>query len=506
MRTGKRESFEKYTSAETFAKIKEYDTIPEMWQNCVAYGDRIAIEDNGEKYSFAKLDADCGNFRAVLKDHGLKKGDRIGIYAPNSYDFVKMYLSAVTAGYVAAVLPPHLDEKTVFGCSLKFQLKAILCESALQEKTTFAKANNPALQVILSTEQADHASPMEVLEKKDPAVIMFTGGTTGKSKGALLSQGAMMQGTVNGCYGIWDVFYQKYLLVLPFSHVFGLVRNLMTCLYTGSTLFICRNNKDMFRDVAVFRPTVMVMVPALAEMCLNLSKQFGKNMLGEDLKYIICGAATVAPYLVSEYLKFNIRLLGGYGLTETANLVSGNPESAKKPESVGYLYPHQEVKIVNDELWIKGENVMDGYVGDEGENVAAFEDGYFKTGDLVRFDDEGMLYIIGRCKEIIVLPNGENISPAELETKFNELKVIQDSQVFEDITENGEHILALEVVPRAVEIAKLGIKDVESYLKAELQKVSNSLLPYQRVSRITIRDKDFERTPSMKILRYHKCK
>ena len=151
----------------------------------------------------------------------------------------------------------------------------------------------------------------------------------------------------------------------------------MTSLYTGSTLFICKNNKDMFRDTAVFKPTIMVMVPALAEMALTLSKQFGKNMLGDDMKTIIAGAAAVPPYLVQEYDKLGIKLLPGYGLTESANLVSGNPESLKFPDSVGYPFPNQELKIVDGELWLKGKNMMDGYIGEDEADV--YEDGWFKT-------------------------------------------------------------------------------------------------------------------------------
>ncbi len=309
-----------------------------------------------------------------------------------------------------------------------------------------------------------------------------------------------MQGVVNGCYGYKNVFGMRYLLVLPLSHVFGLIRNLLTSLYTGSDLFICRNNKDMFRDVAVFRPTILVLVPALAEMALMLSKKFGKNMLGDSMQYIICGAAAVAPYIVTEYQKYGITVFPGYGLTESANLVSGNPESLSHPDSVGYLYPNQEYQIVGGELWLKGLNMLTSYVG---EDVPAYDDGWFKTGDLVRFDDNGLMYITGRTKEIIVLSNGENISPAEVEARFDELKCISASQVFEDVTETGEHILALEVVPRATELA--GVADVNSYIIAELQKVNAALSSYQRVQRMTVRDSDFARTPSMKIVRYKKC-
>ena len=149
--------------------------------------------------------------------------------------------------------------------------------------------------------------------------------------------------------------------------------------------------------------------------------------------------------------------------------------------------------------------MMDGYVGAPAENESAYEDGWFKTGDLVRIDDEGFLYITGRIKEIIVLPSGENISPAEVEAQFNVLPFIQDSQVFEDMNESGAHFLSLEVVPRATEVAKLGDIDVNAFITQELQKINETLPAFSRVGKIVIRTSDFERTPSMKIVRYKKC-
>ena len=501
-----REFFKKYANPDEFERVVEMDTVVEMWERCrKEYPNLIAIEDNGLQYTYQKLDQDMASFRGALAAKGIKKGDRVGVFARNSYDLVKMYLAVVTLGACAAILPAHLDEKTIYGVSLKFALKGLVYAPDMEERVIFAKEHNPNLIVFSSLEEGEPVDMPSEVSKNDPAVIMFTGGTTGRSKGALLSNGALMQGTVNGCYGVWDIFNQRYILILPLSHVFGLVRNLMTSLYTGSDLYICRNNKDMFRDIAIFRPTILVLVPAIAEMALNLSKQFHKNMLGDSLKYIICGAAKVAPYLIIEYKKIGINLLAGYGLTESANLVSGNPESLAKPDSVGYPYPHQEFRVVNDELWIKGENMMDGYVGEEGANEEAYEDGWFKTGDLVRFDEDGYLYITGRCKEIIVLSNGENVSPAEVESHFNALDIVQDSQLFEDLDENGRHILALEVVPRMVELAKVDVDDKMAYLMEELKKVNASLVPHERAERIEIRDKDFERTPAMKIVRYHKC-
>ena len=501
-----RELFRKYTDEETFENIKEYDTLTQMLEACnERYAEKPAITDASGTYTYARLYADVARFRGVLKQNGVSVGSRVGIIGANSYDLVKAFLAVTTYGCTALVMPVQLDDKTVFGCSMKFSLSALVYDGSLEEKIAFAKNTNKNLVCIEWSVASDEAVAPTEVEGSTPCAIMFTGGTTGKSKGALLSHRAMMQGTVNGCYGYKEVFGQRYMLALPLSHIFGLVRNMLTPLYTGSHVFICKSPKDLFTDIARFNPTILVLVPALLEMALNLSKRFNRNMLGQDMKYIICGAAAVAPYLIKEYERLGIVVFPGYGLTESANLVSGNPEQSKKPESVGIPYPHQEFKIVNGELWLKGLNMMECYVGEDGENENAYEDGWFKTGDLVKMDEEGFLYIIGRCKDIIVLDNGENVSPAEVEGYFNAIEVVQDSQVFEDVLENGKHVLAVEVVPRATELARLGIKEVEEYVTEQLKEVNSKLPTYMRVSKFVVRDSDFERTPSMKIVRYKKC-
>ena len=492
-------AFDAYVDPEDLARITDDLTVGAMWERCVReYADLPAIEDQGT-FTYRDLDAAAGRIRAALQKAGVKAGDRVAILMPNCADFVKAYLGVETYGACAILLPAQLEAMPVFGCCYGFGAKAVLTIEPMLEKTAMVK-EKLHLPVLTPADYGEETAPAQDADPDAESVIIFTGGTTGKSKGAILSHRAVLAGTKNGCYGWHNIFNQRYFLILPLTHVFGLIRNLMSTLYTGSVMFICRNNKNMFQEIAVFRPTIMVMVPALAEMALNLSKQFGRNMLGPDLKTIIAGAAVVAPYLVAEYEKLGITLLPGYGLTETANLVSGNPVSREKPSSVGYPYAGQELMIVDGELWIRGVNIMKGYT-DPAETAAAFEDGWFKTGDLVRVDEDGLLYITGRTKEIIVLSNGENVSPAEIETRFNEIEAVQDSLVYADTNESGQEILAVQIYPRAVILKQKGITDAESYLREEINKVNATLLPYQRVSRIVVRDQDFKRSPAMKILR-----
>lgn len=492
--------FANYTSKENIERIKCFDSIEEMWNNSVKeFADQVALADPQRKLTYKELDEEVAKFRNVLLSKGINKGDFVGVFAPNTIEWAKAYLALETLGCCAVLLPPHLPEQALYGCGMKFQMKAIVYHPSFQAKIDVLNLMPHKMVLINVMETSEEKAPSVKVGPKDPAAIIFTGGTTGKSKGALLNNKALCRGSCNGCYGIPDVFNQRYLLILPLTHVFGLVRNLLTNLQTGSALFICQNNKDMFRDIAMFRPTILVMVPALAEMCLNLSKQFKKNMLGDSLTHIICGASTVPPYLVKEYKPMNIILLPGYGLTESANLVSGNPRSDYKPASVGFPYPEQELKVVDGELWIKGDNVMDCYYNDPEENANAFsEDGFFKTGDLVRFDEEGFLYIVGRIKEIIVLNTGEKISPFDLENKFDELDIIQDSMVYLD---EETQKLCIQVYPRMVELAKLGLANPEEYIRSEVNKINNLLPSFMRVSKIIIRKEDFVRTPAMKIIR-----
>lgn len=496
-----KKTFEKYTDESTYKKIVDYKNVTDMWEHSLKeYSDTVAIVDGGEEYTYLALDGEVARMRSVYRKRGVTPGSLIAVIAPNSIGFVKAFLAAATYGLPAVLLPAHLDPETVFGITYKFGLRAVVYDESLSDKVSEVQAKLPSVALIKTCETDEESTPSIPVPTEAPAVFIFTGGTTGKSKAARLSQRAIMAGTKNGCYGIRDVFMQRYLLVLPLTHVFGLIRNLMTSLYTGSTLFICRNNKDMFRDIAQFKPTILVLVPAIAEMALNLSRQFGRNMLGDSMKTIICGAAPVAPYLVKEYDKMGIALLPGYGLTESANLVSGNPEALRKPESVGYIYDGMDYKIKDGELLLRGVNMMDGYATAE-DNAAAYdEDGYFKTGDLVRIDDEGFLYITGRIKEIIVLSNGENVSPAELEVKFYSLDVVQDCLVY-GTNEDGQEKLVLEVLPRASSVKALGIDDLHAYLKAEVSKINETLPSFERINKIIIRDTDFVRTPAMKIAR-----
>lgn len=486
-----------YTDPKDVARIVDFDCVSQMLEErFFEYGDHVAVTDGEVTYTYQELDKAVGSLRAELLKQGIQSGDRVGVFYPNTADFVIATLAVITSGAIAVLLPFQLDEKTLFGCSMKYRLKAIISKEGVNEKLTFAYQTNPTLVKIESDKVPEGYAPYVYTDRDAGCVVIFTAGTTGTSKAALLSNKAVMAGIKNSCLGVSDVFQQRYFLMLPLTHVFGFIRNLLCSLYTDSTIYICRDNKNAFREIPVFNPTILVLVPALANMALELTKMLGTGILGNSLKNVICGAATVFPNLVVGYDKIGVKLSAGYGLTETSNLVSGNPRTLEKPTSVGLFYPGQEYKIKDGELLIKGDNILTEYLENPEDTQAAFEDGYFRTGDLVKFDEDGFIYIVGRIKEIIVLSTGEKVAPAEVEAKFGEVDFVKDCLVYE---ENDR--LVLEVLPHNHVIQNLGDETKKaSYIEA-LEKVNAELLNFQKVSKIVLRTEDFERTPSMKIKR-----
>ncbi len=497
---GDADRFRKYTDAQTFARIVDDGDLCQMWKRCATeYEGRVALTYAGSSLTYGELDREIAARRSALAKAGCKSGERIALVCANSIDFACAFFAIVTLGGVAVVLPPQYSDQEIEDCCRRMEATKLLAQPELQEMCEPLCERISGLAVLSTDRRAEADVPMFLPQPDDPCVIMLTGGTTGRRKGALLSHTAMVRGIMNGCYCAKEPFEQRYLLLLPLSHTFGLIRNLLTSIYTGSTMFISESPKNMVQDMLAFNPTILVVVPALVELALKLYKTLGRNIFGTSLKTIISGAAPMPSYLIEEYHLLGVTILPGYGLTEAANLVSGNGEPLSKPDSIGLLYPELELKIVDGELWLKGRNLLTCYVGGDEEGLT--EDGWFRTGDLVQLDEDGFLYMTGRTKEIIKLDNGVSIYPVQLEAHFNALSFVQDSEVFEAVEEDGRHVLALEVVLRETELEQLGADPAQAALE-RLWDTNRQQDPSEQVSRITVRDRDFERTPSMKIVRH----
>lgn len=484
-------------------KVTELYTITELIENGVnLYPDNVAIAGSHGETTYKNLENDLGYVRSFLDSLELKSNSHIGLLFPNNYSFIKGFLGATTAGHVAVPFPMTMDGKSISAGLLKMEVEVLFYgnESAsLIEgvKEIYNEIKFINVEEIPSTKYKEATK----VDKNLPAAIMFTGGTTGLPKGALLSHKALMQGAFNGIFATHNVFEIRYYALIPLTHIFGLVRSFLTALYTGSCVYLCENMKNIFIDLPKAKPDAMALVPALANMIYGIIMTKGIEAVGGNLKVIICGGASVSPGIIRKFNTLGIDILPGYGLTETANLVSGNGYSMEYPESVGMPYFCQELKIVDGELWIKGDNLMIEYFNDPEETSKVMEDGWFKTGDLVKMDEEGLLYIVGRTKNIIILDNGENVSPEELEALFYNIPVVQDCLVYEDKNQFGEGIIAIEILPNMKAFEDAEIIDINYSFEEILNDINASLPTFKQIKKLVIKQEDFERSPSMKIKR-----
>ncbi|MGN0367257.1 MAG: class I adenylate-forming enzyme family protein [Wujia sp.] len=457
------------------------------------YAEFEAISDKTTTYTYSELVKRVRRRIAFLDSQEIEKGSNIAVMARNDLDAMELFLAIPAAGYTVIMLPNALNDTALFGISKKFDLAGIFVADEfmpLVENLECKKWN--------SKDIADVEGKFADVTKDTVAAIFFTGGTTGAPKGAVLTHGAVMRGSFNGVFQPGNTLHRRYIAMLPLSHIFGVVRGYVSCLYTGSIIYTCSDMRAAIGDIPVVRPTTLILVPGLVEIIFNIAAMKGQAFLG-DLESIMCGAAPVPPKLMDRARSYGINLCAGYGLTECANLTAGNCDTDKKPNSMGAIYPEQQVKVVDGELWIKGDNVMLEYYKDPEKTAEVFEDGWFKTGDLVEFDEDGFIYITGRIKNLIILPNGENVSPEEIEELFYREKLIKDCLV-KEMEVNGNTVIGIEIIP---DLTGLDISEEElpSKLQEMIDRVNATLPPFKRVLKFEVRKDDFKRSGAMKILR-----
>lgn len=489
--------FDMIPSAE-LAQLSYIPTIPEFltWIE-EKWSDLPAVSDLKETYSYKQMCERVARRRTVLKREGLEKGDKVMIFEKNSINAIESFLAATSAGCVAILIPSSLPAPAVVGCSLKFGAKLVVCRDEFLSMTEGVKC-----KVVSSSEIASEAAPAAEVDKNDPAAIFFTGGTTGAPKGVVLPHRAIMRGSFNGCFAPGpQLGYHRTIGFLPLSHVFGLIRGTMSAFYIGAEWFSAEDMKAAIGTIPAIKPTLLVLVPGLCDILYGLTKMYGVQFLGGELKTIIAGAANVPPRLISAFDQLGVSLLAGYGMTEGANLTSGNADVKTRPTSVGKIYPEQEVRIVDGEIWFRGDNVFLGYYGDPDETAKTLTpDGWLKTGDLGRLDEDGFLYITGRIKNLIILSNGENVSPESIEEPFYKCAALKDCLVQEETVE-GESVIAIQILPQPAAFEGKTPEEIEAFFKKLVEDVNATLPSTHRISKVTVRKEDFKRTGSLKVSR-----
>jgi len=382
--------------------------------------------------------------------------------------------------------------------------------------------------------------------KIDPhklASIVYTSGTTGKGKGVMLSQMNIGMDMTLGMYN-FDIT-RKTLHVLPPHHTFGSTVNYVGHLAQGCEVYISSGLKYVSDEIREQQPTHLILVPAFLEVMnkkiwstarqthkegllkammgfsnflrrigIDVRRKLFKSALaafGGKLELIICGGAKLDEAIIKTFDSIGITILNGYGITECSPLISANRNKYQKAGSVGTPILACRVKIDNPdengegEICVKGPNVMLGYFNDPEATAAAFDkDGFFRTGDYGRLDDEGWIYITGRKKNLIILSNGKNVYPEEIEAELQKVEGVCEVVVYagESRVQKGKITIVAEIFPDADLLKAQGITDPKSYFEDAVKKINAKMPPYKAVKTVKLRDTEFKKNTSRKIVRY----
>ena len=494
------------------------------------YGERDAFRykiknnnDGNEKKtavegkSYKQLVTDAGKWAAALKGLFDNKS-HIAVIGPTSYSWIVTFMGITCSGNVSVPIDALLSADDVCDLLDRADVSMLVFDKAKQDIAVAAKSKCDKIKYFVSIDKESSIegalSLWDLIESKEPdfsyevdpdelATIMFTSGTTGKSKGVMLTHRNMAENAT--CQDMGFEEGTVILSVLPIHHAYCLNNDILQALSLGCTICINDSLLRVAKNIKLFEPNVILMVPLMIEtLCKKLDEValipapiLKVKVFGKQLHTIISGGAYLNPAYVDTFKKFGITILQGYGMTECSPVISTNLRWDNRQGSVGKLLPNCEAKTVDEELWVKGSSVMQGYYKMPEETAQALEDGWLKTGDLGYVDDDGFVYLTGRKKNLIITKNGENVSPEEIENKIGEERLVQ-----EIIVRESEGVIEAEIFPDYEYATKKKIKDIPDKLQKIIDKYNETVPTYKRVLKLKVRDVEFEKNTTKKIKRF----
>ncbi len=448
----------------------------------------------------------------------------IAVIGKTSYEYITAITGTLVSGNVFVPFANTISVEEACDLFEDGDIEALFYEGSFEETAKQIAEKYGKLKVVVNmgdaswfnniyekySSESEYASLSDVeLDPSVCAAIIYTSGTTGVRKGVMLSSYNLLS---NVTYTDFVMDSDDVLLsVLPMHHIFCFTSDYFSPLLNGHTVCLNGDLANIGRSLQTFQPTTMRLVPMICETLIRkvniLHKRFpmlpprevAEKVFGKNIRWIAVGGAAVSSKLVEEYEKYGIILRVGYGMTETSpKITTGDYSNSNKGSSGKILKSIFDVRIVDGEIQVKGKSVMLGYYKKPEETAKVFtEDGYLKTGDLGRISDDGThLYVTGRLKNLIILSNGENISPEEIEKKFVDEKVIKEIVV----SEENDKIIA-EVFPDAEFAEAMGIENIEEYLNERIKEANKGEKVEREIYALRLRETPFPKTTTGKIKR-----
>ena len=487
-----------------------------------AYGSQTAFRYKVKKEivdrTYLDVDRDSMAVSRMVESMGME-GKHIALIGTTTYQWIVSYFGIVGSGSVAVPIDAQLPADAVCELLERADVEMLVFDEIRRDVAEAVKEKCPSVRYILSMqaeEAADGVQSLSMLmalhageyEKEldggQLATILFTSGTTGKSKGVMLSHRNLVDNAV--CLDMKIPAGTISMTLLPINHVYCLTMDIIKGLHIG--LVICINDSIMHvqRNMKLFRPEIVLLVPLVIESIYGKLKDAGslipkkmvaKAAFGGNLRIICSGGAYLDPDYVDKFKEYGITILQGYGMTECSPVISTNLEWENKKGSVGKLLPNCEAKVVDEEIWVRGSSVMQGYYKMPEQTAETLEDGWLKTGDLGYVDEDGFVYITGRRKNLIILANGENVSPEELENQLSRCGLVKEILVREK-----DKVIEAEIFPDYEYAKKKHVKDIQGKLQELVDGFNQDMPVYKRIYSLIVRETEFEKTPSKKIKRF----
>ncbi len=453
----------------------------------------------------------------------------IAILGENSYNWIRSYFAIVKAGNVTVPLDRELSSKELQTVTEKGDCTYLLYSEdyreIAEEISGVEKISMKEIDGFVKEGKALISNGKTQNLKTDETAlcsIIFTSGTTGVPKGVMLSQKNYMRDCVITCQNL-DAPANTVLL-LPLNHAYGFLGGVLFEMIKGGHIFINKSLRTLLKDVQETKPKHLLAVPLVAEsfykgvwakareggkekslkmlvkisnallkVGIDLRRKLFKTVIdsfGGELEMIICGGAPLDEKVVKGMSEMGIRIINGYGISECSPVVSTVRNKHFSLSSVGIPQPGVEVKIVDGEVWVKGDIVSSGYYKEPELTAEVFVDGWFNTGDIGCLDEDGLLYITGRTKNLIILSNGKNVSAEELEKVIYQLDYVAEVVVFA----KDDKICAEAFLDSAS-------GKTEEDLKKDILEINRSLASYKNIGTVLVRDSEFPKTSTKKIKR-----
>ncbi|MDE6781443.1 MAG: AMP-binding protein [Ruminococcus sp.] len=481
------------------------------------HGERVFIkEKNGQNIiekTFVQFREDVKKVMAFVNTFRSGEPIHCAVVGASSYAWVVSYFGVVSGGNASVPLDAQLSEDDIADLLNRSDSVIFFYDKRFDKMIDGLKSKCPKIKAYVSLENDLPAilneyqpEDFQPVEPSVLAAISYTSGTTGRSKGVMLLNSNLIDNAM--CQDDESTPEDVVMSVLPIHHIYCFTCDILLSMRYGNQL--CFNDSMMRipQNLKIFKPTVILLVPMIAEtlykMVCNISagspdtpvKDIAEKVFGGRLKTIYSGGAYLRPELQKAYIDMGIQMAQGYGMTEVSPRIStADRFDTECAGDVGFLVNGCQVKTVDGELMVKSPSVMAGYYKDpEATAEALTPDGWLHTGDLGYADERNRVFLTGRKKNLIILSNGENVSPEELENKFAGLDYISEILVYSD-----DSTICAEIFPNK----ELYPDDevIEKKFRETVDEINKTVPPAKAIRRLRVRDEGFERTTSKKIIR-----